>query len=260
MKSIGAGRDDGADLRGRSLHDALRADDAKHVAPLQHDAARDGNLLIAATQRSQVETARPILLRGLAEAGTGKLAIDEEDVGQRERDVEELLVLDLLAARPDQLDDDLARPGERDHVARLKARTGLRFDDAVGAAQPVDEQPVLRRARLGRGGAQSHERRALGQSIGAQLEFAPSGRDPRLGASHSQRLLEFERLGLQVELEQGRDNDRAEEDHAGIAEDVSYRVRHRDVSHKPCAVRLRYGQAVDGVGRRPHRGAVGERT
>ena len=47
--------------------------------------------------------------------------LDEQDIGGRDRNVEEFLVLDLLGARSDQLDDDLARAGERDHVARLGA-------------------------------------------------------------------------------------------------------------------------------------------
>ena len=68
-----------------------------------------------------------------------------------DRDVEEFLVLDLLGARSDQLDDDLARAGERDHVARLERHAGLCFEDAFSSAKPVDEQPVLGHTRLGSG-------------------------------------------------------------------------------------------------------------
>ena len=129
----------------------LRADDAKQIAALQHDAGRDGDLLIAAAHRSQVEAPRPILPRRIPEIPACKLRIHQEDIGGRDRHVEELLVLHLLGARSDQLDDDLARPGERDHVARLERRAGLCFDDAFSSAEPVDEQPVIGHTRLGSG-------------------------------------------------------------------------------------------------------------
>ena len=93
-----AGSDDGANPRGRPLHDGLRADDAQQIAALQHDPGRDGDLLTAAAQLSQVQAPRPILARRVPEIRACKLRIDQEDIGGRDRDVEKILVLDLLGA------------------------------------------------------------------------------------------------------------------------------------------------------------------
>ena len=73
--------DDGADRRGRFLHDGLRADDAKQVAALQHDPGRDRDLLTAAAHRSQVQAPRPILPRHVREILACKLRTHEEDIG-----------------------------------------------------------------------------------------------------------------------------------------------------------------------------------
>ena len=94
-------------------------------------------------------------------------------------------------------------------AARRHSR--LRFEDAVSATDPVNEQAMLRDAGFGGRDGQSDERRLLIQPIGAQLELAPCGREPRLGAGHSQRLLELERFRPQVDLEERRNNDGAEQ-------------------------------------------------
>ena len=60
--------------------------------------------------------------------------------------------------RSDLLDNDLARAGERDYVARLEHRTGIDLEDASVSAKPVDEQPVLGHARLGSGNGQAGQR------------------------------------------------------------------------------------------------------
>jgi hypothetical protein len=46
------GADTGADIRGRSLYDKLRADDAKDVAALEDDAGCDRDFLTPAAQSS----------------------------------------------------------------------------------------------------------------------------------------------------------------------------------------------------------------
>ena len=187
-------------------------------------------------------------------------AIRQHHLGSRDRDVEELLVLDLLGARSDQLDDDLPRAGDRDHVAGLEHKARLRFDDMLAPTKPVDEQPVLGGASLGGRDRRSRQRRALGQAIGAQLELPPGGGQARLGAAHAQGLLELRRLRLQVDLQEGRGDRRGKEDHAGGAEDVADRIRHRDMRDQPCPLRLRQGQRVDRVGGGAHRGALRQRA
>ena len=168
------GNDD-ADGRGRVLYDGLRADDPKQVAALQHDPGRDRDLLATAAHRSQVQATGPIFPRYIRETLARKLRTDEQDVGRQEWNVEEFFVLDLLGARSNPLDNDLSRAGERDHVARLERHAGIDLEDASFSAKPVDEQPVLGHACLGRGDGQSGQRGSFRQSIGAQLELPPAG-------------------------------------------------------------------------------------
>ena len=112
-------------LRGRLLHDRLRTDDPQQVAALQRDAGRDRDVLTAAADRAQIKAARPILGREIGQGlGLPAFGFMTRDVRDGDGDVEELLVLDLLGARSDQVDHDLARAGEGDHVARLERVPG----------------------------------------------------------------------------------------------------------------------------------------
>ena len=97
----------------------------------------------AAGERSKIQAPRPILLRRLGESSACDFRVRQHHLGDRDRDVEEFLVLDLFPARSDQVDDDLPRAGDRDHVSGLEHQTRLRFGDTVPPAEPVDEQPVL---------------------------------------------------------------------------------------------------------------------
>ena len=110
------------------------------------------------------------------------------------------------------------------------------------------------------GDGQTGQRGSVRQSIGAQLELPPSRGHAWFGAAHPQRLLELQRLRPEVNPEESRGNDRAEEDHARIAEDVADRIRDCDVRNKPCAVRFGHGQSIDRVRGRSHRRTVGEGT
>ena len=214
---VEAGRNDGADARGRFLHDRLRPDHMQQVATLQHDVrARSG---FPAPPRVSDRRYRPrvqscsdasarvrpaifgfVSITSATETGTSRSSLSSiSSPRDPTRSTMTCRGPEIAITSPAWS----TRPGSASTIR--PPRRSLWMNSRCSAA------PCL-----GGGNRRSRQRGSLGQSIGAQLELSPGRGQARLGAAHSQGLLELCCLLFQVDLQE-RWRDRCQkQDHAGV--------------------------------------------
>jgi hypothetical protein len=197
----------------RTIGDAQRLDRRLDVP----DAAREGQDVAAQHFRSgqywyiDHVPGNPSQMYAACERLVGQLAhrlaavrlVRHEHVDERCRQIQQRRVVDLRNVRLHVFNEQLARPHDCHAVTWLKDGVGVGVDQGVAAPDSFDEHPQFRK-ELAHGSA--GEPAGQVEAVGAQLDRAIRGHDPRVEADYapSQLSLVLRASGGQVDPDQLR--------------------------------------------------------
>ena len=232
--------------------------EAQQVASVHGRLGREGDLLAAADQLHENDPTA-VLLGERRQRLVGDCATGDHDVGRHQGDVQQRLVIDLVAERAALADDHVAPCGHGDDIALVQRGLGRRLDNRLAPANPADEDPLRGKRRLQF--ADTLIRKRVGEADCPDGPF-PVGR-LRAGIhllSRGHSLLELPGLRLQIDPKQSRREARQEPHDEARPDQVAHRVGDGDVVQQARLLGFRQLQPVDRVARCTDDRGLGEGT
>ena len=195
---------------------------------------------------------------GRLASSSQRLAVDRlvchVDVNASHRHVQKLRVLDFLCAFPDQLHEHVAGTRDRHHVTLLQdGIRGCLLDHPI-ATDALDEDARVRHQRLGLNGPEANNLPARLHAERAQHESVPGRAKPAHFLLAAVLVLVGLAGGRQIDAEQLGAKQGDDDRRTHRAEHVSHGVGDRHRIDQGLGLVGGHAQAVDGVGREPHRG------